>query len=376
LNFSAGGNAAAYCVSGWSTPEATETWSVGTGSRLALPRPSVAGAHILVLHLRPHTEPQRLPQQRLRVTANGVPVGEFTLQRRSVRACIIPQSALADRPTIDLEFETPDAARPTSGTDHRQLSIAMTTLQLYPDPVGDAMLGADGPVPVDIAAVMRADQMPLNQLMLQFESLGQNCEFGLVQRRCQAEPLGLLRFASAPLPKLLTALDAGFAGMGSAESIRVELSANGREFMVTDTAYDIVYHAWVDAGQMTPEALHQREVRRVPLLVRKLLEDLAAGEKIFVFKGMGAVAEEVVFPLAASLRRYGPNVLLFVTLADAAHRAGTVEVKAPGFLVGYVDRFAPGQDANDLELAQWVSVCRGAYRLAQSLTHNAPGTAI
>jgi len=349
LNFSAKGNAAAYCVSGWSTPEAAETWSVGTGSRMALPSPGAARPHILVLHLRPHTEPQRLPQQRLRVIANGVPVGEFTLQGRTVRACIIPQAALAGHPRIDLVFETPDAARPSSGQDKRQLSVAMESLQLYPDLVqsDDAMLGAD-------------DEMPLNQLMLHFESLGQNCEFGLVQRRCQAEPLGLLRFASAPLPKLLAALDAGFIGMGSAESIRVELSVNGREFMVTDTAYDIVYHAWVDAGQMTPEALHQREVRRVPLLVRKLLEDLAAGAKIFVFKGMGAVADEVVFPLAASLRRYGPNVLLFVTLAGAEHSAGTVEVKAPGFLVGYLDRFAPGQDANDLLLDQWVSVCRSA----------------
>jgi hypothetical protein len=302
-------------------------------------------------------------------------VGEFTLQRRTVRACIIPQSALADDPKIDLVFETPDAGRPTSGADQRQLSVAVESLQLYPDPVqpSDAMLGADGPVPVDIAAVMRADQMPLNQLMLQFESLGQNCEFGLVQRRCQAEPLGLLRFASAPLPKLLAALDAGFAGMGGAGSIRVELSANGREFMVTDTAYDIVYHAWVDVGQMTPQDLHQREMRRVPLLVRKLLEDLAAGEKIFVFKGMGAVADEVVFPLVASLRRYGPNVLLFVTLADAEHSAGTVEVKAPGFLVGYLDRFAPGQDAHDFELAQWVSVCRGAYRLAQAFASSGLG---
>jgi hypothetical protein len=203
--------------------------------------------------------------------------------------------------------------------------------------------------------------------MQQFESLGQNCEFGLVQRRCQAEPLGLLRFASAPLPNLLAALDMRFAGMGTPESVRVEMSSNGREFMVTDTAYDVVYHAWVDAGAMSVEELHQREVRRVPLLVRKLLEDLLSGEKIFVFKGMGALAEEVVFPLAAALRRYGPNTLLHVTLADAEHRAGMVEAKAPGFLVGYLDRFAPGDDAHDLALAQWVSVCRGAYRLAQAL---------
>jgi len=32
-------------------------------------------------------------------------------------------------------------------------------------------------------------------LVLQFESIGDNCELGLVQRRAGSEPLGLLRFA-------------------------------------------------------------------------------------------------------------------------------------------------------------------------------------
>ena len=34
-------------------------------------------------------------------------------------------------------------------------------------------------------------------LVLQFESIGDNCELGLVQRRAGSEPLGLLRFAGS-----------------------------------------------------------------------------------------------------------------------------------------------------------------------------------
>jgi hypothetical protein len=64
-----------------------------------------------------------------------------------------------------------------------------------------------------------------------------------------------------------------------------------------------------------------------------------------------------------AIRRYGPNTLLFVTLSDAEHRAGTVEARGPGFRVGYVDRFAPGDNAHDLMLSQWVKVCRETYRL-------------
>jgi hypothetical protein len=368
LEFGRAGNAAPFRREGWSDPEADETWCVGQASLLVLPAPAESGPHMLVLRLRPHVVAGRLLAQRLRITANGVPVGDFTLGRRGVRACSIPASALAGHAALQLRFETPDAARPCDhgGQDSRALALAVASLTLHPDRFGPTLAepqDPDAPAPASIDAVMRADRLPLDQLMLKFESLGQNCEFGLVQRACQAEPLSLLRFASTPLANLLAALDAGFAGMGTPQTVKVEMSANGREFMVTDSAYGVVYHPWVASGEMTAEALHRRESRRAPLLVRKLLEDLAAADKIFVFKGMGALAEEVAFPLAAALRRHGRTTLLAMTLADAAHRPGTVTPCAPGLLMGYVDRFAPGEDAQDFLLDQWVAVCRAALRL-------------
>lgn len=356
LDFSAQGNAAGYFMKGWSSPEAEETWSLGTSCALKLPVDDTSIDYSIVFSMRPHVEGNVLRAQRLRVLANGVEVGTFVIARRGTRACTIPAAVLGGRHTIELVFETPDAARPSGGSDGRVLAIAFSELGFYPDPFfADLSLPSTFPPEPGLSAT---------ELVQRFESLGQNCEFGLVQRRCNAEPLGLLRFASAPLPKLLAALDAGFAHMGSSESVRVELSNNGREFMVTDTTYGIVYHAWVDAGEMTAQALHKREVRRVPLLVRKLLEDLASAEKIFVFKGMGAIPEEEVYPLAVALRRYGPNTLLFVTLSNDATKVGTVEVRGPGFLVGYLDRFAPGEDAHDLSFDPWLGVCRNAFRLA------------
>ncbi len=167
---------------------------------------------------------------------------------------------------------------------------------------------------------------------------------------------------------MLNALEGRFAGLGSADTIRVEVSSNGRELMIYDTTFGFVYHAWVDAGEMPLEAVHRREVRRAPFLVQNLLADLENGEKTFVSKGMGSIAEEEVFPLAVALRTYGHNTLLFVTLADADHRAGTVEARAPGFLVSYLDRFAPGANAHDFLLDQWVLLCRETCRLRLALT--------
>ncbi len=370
IDFTVHGNGGPVRAAGWSDAEPDGTWSLGTESRLVLPAPTQPATYVLVLTLRPMIADDRLPAQRLRVAVNDAEVAEFRIGRRTTRICLIPWPVVRRGKQISIVLGTPDAARPADfglGNDRRRLGVNLASLRLYPDLHGavqdEAMLGSDAPVPVDAAAVMAVEQMKLHDLMLKFESLGQNCEFGLVQRRCQAEPLGLLRFSSTPLPRLLDALDARLAGLGAPETTSVALSPNGREYMVKDSRFGFVSHAWVNAGAMDPEDIMRREVRRVPILARKLVEDLEGGDKIFVFKGMGTMAEEEVFPLALAIRRYGPNRLLLVNLADAEHRAGTVEARAPGFMVGYLDRFAPGNNAHDLSFGSWVQVCRAAYRL-------------
>jgi len=370
IDFGRAGNGVAFLKAGWSDPEATETWSVGGTSSLLIPAPEERATYFMMLKLRPHIVAGRLPAQRLYVAVNGTELGQFTLTKPATRACRIPWSAIGGRNMLDIRFDMPDTARPSelgSGTDHRALGIAFSSLRMFPDSGAESQDDGAGagaePAPIDIDTIAAADRISVSELMLKFESIGQNCEFGLVQRQCGAEPLSLLRFSSTPLPKLLAALEAEFEGMGSPETVQVQVSANGRELMINDSRFGFLYHAFVQSGAMSLEALHRREVRRVPLLIRKLLEDLQSAEKTFVFKGMSALPEEEIFPLAASLRHYGPNTLLFVTLADGAHPAGSVEFRAPGFMVGYVSRFAPTEDASDFDVAQWVRVCREAYRL-------------
>ena len=45
------------------------------------------------------------------------------------------------------------------------------------------------------------------------ESLGRNCEYGVVQRRCEAEPVSLLRWSGMPVSKLIEALTHEFSGL-------------------------------------------------------------------------------------------------------------------------------------------------------------------
>ena len=369
LDFSLGGNAGSAMVSGWSTPEREETWAIGVESRLSLPTPVVPATYVLVLKLRAQPLSGKPEGQRLGVSVNGIAVDEFLIGERATRACLLPWDILRGAAAVSIVFSTPDATKPAdvgNGDDTRSLAFAFFSVRLYSSMHEEwAGGGVSGPEPmsVSMADIAAVDRLAHDKLMLGFESLGQNCEFGLVQRQCLAEPLGLLRFSSTPLPKLLAALDCGFAGLGSPGTVVAELAANGREYMVRDTVFGFLYHAWVKAGEATADEVRRREERRVPFLIRKLLEELRDSTKIFVFKGMGPLRDEAVFPLAAALRRYGPNTLLFVNVADSPERVGTVEARAPGFLVGHVGRFAPSEDAHDFELGDWLRVCREAYRL-------------
>jgi hypothetical protein len=200
-------------------------------------------------------------------------------------------------------------------------------------------------------------------LLGSFESLGENCEFGLVQRRCGCEPLGLFRFSSTPYQPLLHSLRAGFIGMGQPEALEVELAASGHEYMVLDRRFGFRYHAWVKLGEMDPGAIRAREARRLPFLIRKLIGDLAEGDKIFVFHGMTPLTDAQASDLAAAIRRFGPGTLLWVEKADAAHPPGSVVPLGPGLLKGHMDRFAPTENAHDLSLDCWIALCRNAHAL-------------
>jgi hypothetical protein len=210
---------------------------------------------------------------------------------------------------------------------------------------------------------------PLNELLLKFESLGDNCEFGLVQRLGGAEPLGLLRFAGFFLPvevrlqKLVAALERKFEGLGDIDTINAYLAGEPgrREFMVRESAYALMYHTFILEGTVAPEVLRNAEVKRLGFLRRKLLEDLAAGDKIWVWRSHVTLHVDQVRPLLEVLRRLGPNTLLWIVEADDEHAAGMIEPLSQDFIKGYVRRFAPYENATDIHLASWLEVCWRAY---------------
>ena len=358
LGFGQNGEGGSVLGEGWSVLEDHSCWTRATRAELHLPRPREAGSYRLQLDAEPFVVPGRLPRQRVGVRINGQAAAVAAVSDRFLIDVALPWAVLEPHATTTLELILPDAARPVDYTlvdDDRRLGLYVRSVALLHETVRETTSPS-------APAVIRPEPS-LPELALAFESLGENCELGLVQRQWGAEPLGLLRFASSPLDKLLPALRNRFREMGDAGMLEVELGS-GDEYMVLDRKYGFLYHAWAKVGELTPEQILTREYRRVPFLIRKLSEDLQAGEKMFVYHGITPLIPQQVRAMSSALRLYGPGRLLWLELADEAHPPGSVEWAGPNVIKGHIDRFAPGENAHDFSLSGWEEVCRAALRLA------------
>jgi tetratricopeptide (TPR) repeat protein len=202
------------------------------------------------------------------------------------------------------------------------------------------------------------DNADLKKLFMQFESLGDSCEFGMVQRQFGAEPLGLLRWASTTPAQLIAAFDNALSGVGDPETTVIEASEG--EYVTWDTRYSMHSHTFIPDTAEPLASFTDRHLRRMRYLRRKLLEDLEAGQKIFVYKSYEGLSERDAQALHASMRRYNPRAaLMYVILAGESHSPGTLEWFDHGLFIGFIDRFS----TVDINVNVWVELCRKALEL-------------
>ncbi len=369
ITFGIDGNDAHFLGDGWSGAEPGFRWTLGRTSELWLEHPRQSGDCLLELDVSPFHHDPHVPRQRLVLRVRDEVVGRAVVTTRRVLAFRIPAAILAGAGPVKLGLECPDARAPADlgGSDRRVLALCCHTLALRSCSAvefGDGFEAGDG---LTIAALERETGVAAADYMLGFESLGDNCEFGLVQRLCGAEPLGLLRFASISLPNLLRALESRFDALGDPKNLTLSIAgAVAREYMVRDHAYGLYYHSWKKAGTIDPQVFVAQQAGRLHLLRRKLIEDLTEARKIFVWKRNEHTTEAEARALHAALRAYGPNTLLWVTASDPAVVPGAVEQIAPGLIHATTDRFAPYTDANDLTLDLWLSLCVKADRMREA----------
>ena len=383
INFGSNGNSLGYLGGGWARAEDSFTWAVGVESHLLLNLAQEPREYVLTLNVIPFVHPPSLRAQRVVVSINETTIGVSSVSRPTVLAWRIPAGLARRGERTLVTLSHPDAARPLDvggSIDDRELAFSVSEARVYhlpaamlsghPLPPGLSLRGEIGPdfathPGVDLKEwISHRTGLGLAELATRFESVGDNCEFGLVQRRCDTEPLGLLRFSGAFSNDIVRGIEQGFEGIGDPADITPRLEGTGkREFMIHERKYGLIYHTFVYEGERTPELLRQQEATRLKFLRRKFLEELDGGEKIFVFKRSSPVPESEILPLFLALNLNGPNTLLWVVPEEPGHSAGTVEVLMNGLLKAYIDRFAPGDNAHDFSFETWMRICAHAWLL-------------
>jgi hypothetical protein len=198
-------------------------------------------------------------------------------------------------------------------------------------------------------------------LMMRFESLGENCEFGAVQRAFGAEPLDLFRWSNTPVMRLLPLLRNRFEGIGDPDKIEVFLNHPGGEYVVRHTGYGFIWHAWAKPDTATPEEIHRREVARLPWLARKITEELTEGSRIFVILSWAPITERAICEVVEAMRLYGRATLMQVTQGSPV----SVEKMGDCLVRATVPNFAPRDNVlAGIHRDDWLEVCQRAIPLS------------
>jgi len=201
------------------------------------------------------------------------------------------------------------------------------------------------------------------RLLQLFVGLGENCDLGVVQRAVGIEPFGLFRFAACNATDLGELLRTRFHRLPEPEDLWLEQGPRG-EYLVKSRHCSFAAHTDRYAGRDEPTMVLAAQIEKTRYLKTKLIRDLSRGRKLFVFKGetdITAIREIVV-----QLRTYGPNCLVWICVADAAHLPGSVERLSDGLLRGFVSRFGTYDGDPSLPVEEWVAVCANAYRLSRN----------
>ena len=199
------------------------------------------------------------------------------------------------------------------------------------------------------------------RLLQMFESLGENCDLGVVQRAVGLEPFGLFRFAACDAPCLAALLRARFHPLCEPEDLWLDEVGPRREFWVKSRHFSFESHTNRYAEHDDAAVVRAGEIEKFRYLKVHLLRELARGTKLFVFKGKSDLA--TMRDVAAQLRTYGPNSLLWVAVSDDEHPVASVKRDSDALLLGFVSSFGTYDEDPILPVEEWVTVCAKAYRL-------------
>ena len=198
------------------------------------------------------------------------------------------------------------------------------------------------------------------RLLQQFEGLGEDCDFGVVQRAAGIEPLGLLRFGACNAVDMVELLRTRFRKLLDAQDLWLDAVGPEREYWVKSRHSSFTAHTNRFADKDDMDVVRSLYIERTRYLADKLISHLTKGRRLLVYKGEADRA--TIESIAAQLKTYGPNWLLWICVADKEHPPGSVEQLSDGLLCGFVSRYGTYELDPSLPVEEWIAICANAYR--------------
>jgi hypothetical protein len=337
IDFRVGGNSGTYVLGGFAEEESTHRWTFGREARLALPIDAPGETVVLAICATPCVHPPALTSQPIMLAIEDrlLTTADFP-GLRSYAFRLPPHMTRKANPTLSLlhpKYEAPRA--PEQIRNGQPLGLAMHSIRLYRLPAGIPCPAALFNPPSDEAALAEA-----------FESLGQGCQFGLIQRQMGAEPLSLLRFTDTTTSRLTDGIVRGFAGIDAAKDFDLQLSAEEKPtYRWQQKTYDVFFNTLIEPDGRPVQRIVTEQLRRLTLLRRKFLESLASNDKVRVLTRADCLTEPEALAVFCALNAHGPNTLLWTVYGNPAATGEVTEV-ACGFYraeLGDVDdeKYAP-----------------------------------
>jgi len=224
---------------------------------------------------------------------------------------------------------------------------------------------------------MRPDSQPcqatdrsMPELLERFESLGDNCEFGFLQRAYGVETSSLFRWASSPLEATTLLLQQDFLDIFSRAAV-----APYTEGMAIDRRYGIAFHVALHSKKNAVgtlefisqgdefSSLFEIESQKVAFLVAKTKMELQSAAKTFVFKSANAMGPEAIARLFSAFRMRTRANLLLVTSAPSVHHQ-TVQLIGPGLKLAKIANLASFDATEALPIEGWTSALLAAEQTA------------
>ncbi len=210
-----------------------------------------------------------------------------------------------------------------------------------------------------IAEIDRVHNAAARNLVMQYESLGEDCEFGLVQRHFEAEPLGLLRWTYCVAETLIRLLEQRFCGVGELENLTL-CRTPWKEYMIKQEKYGIAFHTFSTKDIANEPAFLRKQSSRLSWLADKLLTDLREGNKRFILKLYHRASDSHMRRVHSLLQQYSANNrMICISVSSDVREGGTVANLGNGFALGKLSRKNPGAKW-DIPFDEWRSILEAA----------------